>query len=128
MSIEVKLDRASKFYEPGERVTGTVTITDSGSQIQHSGISVVAEGFMDTVSIIRGNIGRPALREEDRVVFMRKKFQISEGGKANTGTAIPFEFVLEATEKNEQLIEAYIGVEFSIVVRHIKYHDIICIV
>lgn len=116
MSLEVKLDRASKFYEPGEKVTGTVIITDSGSQIQHSGISVVAEGFMDTVSIIRGNIGRPPLREEDRVIFMRKKFNISDSGKASTGTAIPFDFVLEATEKNEQLIEAYIGVEFSIIV------------
>ena len=28
MSLEVKLDRASKFYEPGERVTGTVTVVD----------------------------------------------------------------------------------------------------
>lgn len=56
---------------------------------------------MDTVSIIRGNIGRPALKEDDRVMFMKKKFTLSEGGKANTGTAIPFEFVLEATEKNE---------------------------
>ena len=28
---------------------------------------------------------------------------------------IPFEFVLEATERGEQLIEAYIGVEFSVV-------------
>ncbi len=33
MSLEVKLDRASKFYEPGERVTGTITVNDSQSQI-----------------------------------------------------------------------------------------------
>lgn len=84
MSLEVKLDRASKFYEPGERVTGTVTINDSQSQIQHSGISVVAEGYMDTVSIIRGNIGRPPLKEEDRIVFMKKKFQIADAGKIST--------------------------------------------
>lgn len=71
---------------------------------------------MDTVSIIRGNIGRPALKDEDRIVFMRKKVQLSDGGRVSTANAIPFEFVLEATEKNEQLIEAYIGVEFSIVV------------
>ena len=71
---------------------------------------------MDTVSIIRGNIGRPALKEEDRTIFMRKKFTVQEGGKITPGSAIPFEFILEATEKNEQLIEAYIGVEFSIVV------------
>ena len=116
MSLEVKLDRASKFYEPSERVTGTLTILDAGSQIQHSGITVVAEGYMDTVSIIRGNIGRPPMKEEDRIIFMRKKFTLSEGGKASTSQAIPFDFILEATEKNEQLLEAYIGVEFSVVV------------
>jgi hypothetical protein len=33
MSLEVKLDRASKFYEPGEKVTGTVIINDTGSSI-----------------------------------------------------------------------------------------------
>jgi hypothetical protein len=127
MSLEVKLDRASKFYEPGERVTGTVTITDGGSsQIQHSGINVLAEGFMDTVSIIRGNIGRQPLKEEDRIVFMKKKFSISDGGKANTSSPIPFEFILEATEKNEQLLEAYIGVEFSVIVINLSsYKNIV---
>lgn len=29
MSLEVKLDRASKFYEPGERVTGNIVVNDS---------------------------------------------------------------------------------------------------
>jgi len=70
---------------------------------------------MDTVSIIRGNIGRPPMKEEDRVMFMRKRFSISDGGKVSTGSPLPFEFVLEATEKNEHLLEAYIGVEFSVV-------------
>ena len=56
---------------------------------------------MDTVSIIRGNIGRPALKEEDRVVLMKKKFSLSDGGKASTGSAIPVEFIREASEKNE---------------------------
>jgi hypothetical protein len=39
---------------------------------------------MDTVSIIRGNIGRPPLKEEDRIVFMKKKFQIADAGKIST--------------------------------------------
>jgi hypothetical protein len=93
--------------------------------VQHSGITVLAEGYMDTVSIIRGNIGRAPLKEEDRIVFMKKKFSLSEGGKATVGTAIPFEFILEATEKNEQLLEAYIGVEFSVVVRLALPHILI---
>jgi hypothetical protein len=71
---------------------------------------------MDTVSIIRGSIGRPPLREEDRIYFMKKKMTLSDGGKVNSHTPIPFEFVLEATERNEQLVDAYVGVEFSVVV------------
>ncbi len=73
---------------------------------------------MDTVSMIRGNIGRPPLKEEDKIYFMKKKFTLQESGKVSTSQPIPFEFVLEATEKNENLIEAYIGVEFSIVVNY----------
>ena len=82
---------------------------------------------MDTVSMIRGNIGRPPLKEDDRIYFMKKKFTLSDGGKINVASHIPFEFVLEATEKNENLVEAYIGVEFSIIVRDI-YNKMICIV
>ncbi|CDW80932.1 down syndrome critical region protein 3 isoform 2 [Stylonychia lemnae] len=125
MSLEIKLDRASKFYEPGviidiskimlqEKVTGYITIIDSQSQIQHSGIVVNAEGYMDTVSIIRGNIGRPPMKDEDRIYFMKKKFTLSDGGKLNTSTPIPFEFILEANEKGESLIDAYVGYEVQI--------------
>lgn len=70
---------------------------------------------MDTVSIIRGNIGRPPMKEEDRVYLMKKKFTLQETGKITNQQPIPFDFVLEATEKTEQLHEAYIGVEFSVV-------------
>jgi len=82
----------------------------------HSGIIIQAEGYMDTVSIIRGQIGRPPLKEEERPYFMKKKFTLSEGGKINTSSTIPFEFVMEPTEKGEALIDAYVGVEFSVVV------------
>ena len=58
------------------------------------------------------------MKEEDRIYFMKKKFTLSEGGKLNTSSQIPFDFILEATERGENLIDAYVGVEFSIVVRH----------
>ena len=76
----------------------------------------MAEGYMDTVSIIRGNIGRPPMKEDERIYFMKKKFTLSEGGKLNTSNTIPFDFILEATERGETLIDAYVGVEFSIIV------------
>lgn len=42
----------------------------------HSGITVEANAFMDTVSLIRGSIGRPALKEEDKIYFMKKKITV----------------------------------------------------
>lgn len=115
MSMEIKFDRASKFYEPGDKVTGTITVQDSSSQvIQHAGIFLDAEGYMDTVSMIRGNIGRLPMKEEDRIYFMKKKVTLSENGRCYINQAIPFEFVMESTEKSP-LVDAYIGVEFSIV-------------
>ena len=57
MTMEIKFDRASKFYEPGDKVTGSVTIHDSSaSVVQHVGVVLEAEGYMDTVSMIRGTL------------------------------------------------------------------------
>lgn len=76
-----------------------------------------ADAYMDTVSQIRGSHGRPALAEEDRIYFMKKRIVLAKDGRLNTQNPMQFEFVLEATEKKEQLIDAYVGVEFSIIVR-----------
>jgi hypothetical protein len=65
--------------------------------IQHVGIIVEADAYMDTVSMIRGNIGRPPLKEDDKNYFMKKKITLAEMGKVNTQTPIPFEFILEPT-------------------------------
>lgn len=56
-----------------------------------------ADAFMDTVSMIRGNIGRPPLKEDDKIYFMKKKITLADSGKVNTNTPIPFEFILEPT-------------------------------
>ena len=79
-------------------------------------MTLEALGYMDTVSMIRGNIGRPPLKEEERIYFMKRKLTLSEGGRINTTNAMTFDFVLEATESGEQIIDAYVGVEFSIIV------------
>ena len=76
-------------------------MNEGTTYIQHSGISLLAEGYLDTVSIIRGNLGRPPLKEEDRIYFMKKKISISEGGRINTSNALTYEFLLEATEEGE---------------------------
>jgi hypothetical protein len=78
-----------------------ITFNDSSTIVNHVGLFLEAEGFMDTVSMIRGNIGRPALKEEDRIVFMKKRVTISDGGKINSGQGIPFDFILEANTGKE---------------------------
>ena len=76
-----------------------------------------AESYLDTVSQIRGKMGRPPLDESMRIYFMKKDVQHKEDPKAGAKGGRLFEFVLEATEAGEKLIDSYVGVEFSILVR-----------
>ena len=61
-AMEITLDRASKCYEPGEKVTGVLTFKDL-KYVDVEKIEFKALAFMDTVSQIRGNMGRPPLEE-----------------------------------------------------------------
>mmetsp|Transcript_24681 Transcript_24681/g.17378 ORF Transcript_24681/g.17378 Transcript_24681/m.17378 type:complete len:163 (-) Transcript_24681:511-999(-) len=112
--FDIQFDKASKFYMPGETVSGTIVVKEAKNYLDHQGISLVAESFMDTVSAIRGNMGRPPLKPEDRTVFMKKDVSCQRAGKVISSEPVRFEFVLEATGKYP-LIDAYVGVEFSIV-------------
>jgi hypothetical protein len=111
--MEITLDRASKFYEPGEKVTGTIVFKDFNFT-DLTELNFIAESYQDTVSEIRGSMGRPPLDEKERTYFMKKKVD----HKADPGNPKNrlFEFVLEATEEAEKLIDAYVGVDFSVVV------------
>lgn len=59
-------------------------------------------------------MGRPPLDKEARCYFMKKKVE----HKADPGNPKNrlFEFVLESTEEGEKLLDAYVGVDFSVVV------------
>lgn len=49
--MDITLDRASKFYEPGEKVTGQLILKDWGTKFSEiKGFEVKAESYMDTVS------------------------------------------------------------------------------
>lgn len=111
--MELTFDRASKFYEPGEKVTGVFTLKDT-KWADYIDPVLKAESYMDTVSEIRGKMGRPALSESDRTYFM-KKTATSKENSSNPTKSRNFEFVLEATESGEKLIDVYVGVEFSII-------------
>ncbi len=69
---------------------------------------------MDTVSAIRGNQGRQPLPINDRIYFMKKNEIISTGGKFSSNDPLKFSFSLEPSTTHS-LIDAYVGVDFSIV-------------
>jgi hypothetical protein len=69
---------------------------------------------MDTVSAIRGSIGRPPMKPADRIVFMSKTITVAENGMAIDHEPLKFSFLLDKTGSHP-LIDAYVGVEFSVV-------------
>ena len=77
----------------------------TGPAINHCGLTLTAVGLMDTVSQIRGKIGRPALPEKDKFYFMKKKETLSTGGKIQGQMGVPFAFTIEATEPDRKLMD-----------------------
>ena len=112
-TMEINFDRPSKFYEPGEKVTGILSLPLGKFSDLKGPLSIRAESYMDTVSAIRGNMGRQALPENERTYFMKKDVEM--GDPTGIGKQRPFHFVAEATEVGEKLIDSYVGVDFSIV-------------
>ena len=114
-ALELQFDRANKIYQPQETVQGTISLKNSDKQIPFEIVELEAEAYMDTVSLIRGNLGRPALPKEKRIYFMSKKVTVKENGLMFTnGDPLPFSFKLESTT-GSPLIDSYVGVDFSIV-------------
>ena len=111
--MQFTFDRASKFYEPGEKVTGSLTLTDKKFSDFDQPLLFSAASYMDTVSEIRGKMGRPALPEGEKTYFMKKTVDSKENS-TNPTKVRNFEFILEATEAGEKLLDVYVGVEFSI--------------
>ena len=88
--MEITVDRPSLFYEPGEKVTGQLILKDCKFTDLKGSLDLKAESFMDTVSMIRGKMGRPALDEKDKTYFMKKKILAKE--PTGIGRQRPFEF------------------------------------
>ena len=113
-NLDIQFDRASKFYEPSETVTGTCFVTGRTTDTGYDRYTLLAEAYMDTVSQIRGNMGRQPLPVNDRIYFMKKTEEVKQGGKFNPNEPLKFQFQLNSTGKPD-LIDAYVGVDFSIV-------------
>ena len=95
-ALEVQFERANKIYQPGEQVTGTISLKNSEAQIQFEKVELEIESYMDTVSLIRGNLGRPPLAKDRRIYFIQNKLTVAEDGLMFTGgDPLPFSFKLE---------------------------------
>ena len=57
---------------------GTFTLTDKKFADFETSIDLTAVSYMDTVSEIRGKMGRPELPEKDKTYFMKKKVEYKD--------------------------------------------------
>ena len=48
--LEILFDKASKLYRPGEAITGTISLVKADKFVEHGEITLIAEGYFDTVS------------------------------------------------------------------------------
>jgi len=49
-TMEITFEKASKFYEPGEKVTGILNLPIGKFQDLKGKVDIKAESYMDTVS------------------------------------------------------------------------------
>ena len=97
-----------------EYVSGTISVVNAKTYTEHGEVSLLAEAYMDTVSAIRGNLGKPPMKPEDRHIFMSKTLSVASAGMTVAHEPIKFNFLLDKTGAHP-LIDAYVGVDFSIV-------------
>lgn len=114
-SLTIKFDRADKYYEPGDMLGGTYTYNDTVGGATHQGVVLNIQGYLDTVSVIRGKYGRGPLKEHERIYFLKDRKEIAAPGYIEAKKDIQFEYELEANVAGESLVETYVGVDFSII-------------
>lgn len=103
------------YYEQGDTLSGTYTYLDPAGGTSHQGIVLNVCGYLDTVSVIRGKYGRAALKEHERIYFLKDRKEIAGSGNIDTKKEYNFEYELEPNVAGETLVETYVGVDFSII-------------
>jgi len=113
MSIDIKLDRADRIYNPGDKVTGAVVVLASGN-IKHAGIKLFIEGTV-TLQLSARSIGlfEAFYSSLKPVQLMNLEIEISPAGKITGKREFPFEFSLNPV-KDETLHETYHGVYVNV--------------
>ena len=48
--LDIQFDKAGKQFKPNETITGTISLKNADKAIEHGEMSLIAEGYFDTVS------------------------------------------------------------------------------
>lgn len=113
MSIEIKLKRASKVYQPGDLIKGNLLI-DTKSDISHTGLSITLEGMVNMqLSSKSVGIFEAFYNSVKPIQMINISLEVQKSGKFATGiTTIPFEFPL-SQKSARPLYDTYHGVFIS---------------
>ena len=48
--LEIQFDKAGKLYKPHEAISGTISLINADKCVEHGEITLIGEGYFDTVS------------------------------------------------------------------------------
>lgn len=110
VSVDVRLDRASKTFQPGDTVTGRVVVT-SKTALKHEGVDLSLEGQVATQ---KGTSGLDNyITTSKPCTLLSHTESLARGGKLTGGTTeLPFSIQLRPTP-GQSLVETYHGLHIS---------------
>jgi len=118
LAFEIKIDRPSLIFKPGEFVTGVLNLKGLQQSIPLASVTLTAEGRLRFNRGHRKNHNAESLEQmlRDPHVIMKDKIHLTEGKKKLTTdeNSWPFKFKIKA-EPNYKLVESYTGVYISVV-------------
>eukprot|EP01083_Nonionella_stella_P193551 714747_1 len=114
VDVEIKLDRYSRVYYPGDTVSGVV-IVRSDSKISHQGIKLQAQAAVNLQLSARSvGLFEAFYSSIKPMELVNYGITICSPGKIPKGeTELPFEFDLKP-RKNMRLFETYHGVYINV--------------
>ena len=115
-SLEIVLKRVDRIYRPGERVQGVVIVSATRGGWQHKGIYMRVSGaaklqMSQKAGLFESGSSERNVKLRETVKIVK---EIAAAGRADGVTEIPFDFELQATEKNQELRESYHGVYVNV--------------
>lgn len=114
MSLDIKLKRVDKVYQPGDSVAGVVVVTTKGP-LSHNGVTLVLDGSVN-LQLSAKSVGlfEAFYNSLKPVQLISYNVDLAPPGKFPDGTTeLPFEFPLQAVA-GETLFETYHGVFVNI--------------